>query len=328
MSDDLAVVRADFPAYRIWREQARGCARYVACSRYLRISPYTVVTADLRELRDALEPARVTEPDPLSPGQPNIARTYDYLLGGKDHIDADRAAVEAVLEEFPEVAGVARANRAFLTRAVRYLARKGVSQFVDLGSGLPASPNVHETAREVNPGARVVYADRDPVVLAHARALLAVDRNVGVVAGDARDPADLLAEQALTRLIDVTEPVGVLLLSVLHFLTPAQAHAVVGAFREWMAPGSYLVISAGTSTGTDPGLIRALQDAYGDTAQVTGHPAAEIRAWFDGLSLVRPGLVNVWAWRPDTFRQPRPARVSFLAGVARKPGARRPRWQP
>ena len=319
MSDDLAVVRADFPAYRIWREQARGCARYVARSRYLRVSPYTVVTGDLGELRDALEPARVTEPDPLTPGQPNIARMYDCLLGGKDHIDADRATVEAVLKEFPEVADVARANRAFLTRAVRYLAQKGVSQFVDLGSGLPASPNVHETAREVNAGARVVYVDNDPVVLAHARALLAVDNNVGVVAGDVRDPADLLAEQALTGLIDVTEPVGVLLLSVLHFLTPVQAHAVVGAFREWMAPGSYLVISAGTSTGTDPRLIRALQDAYGDTAQVTGHTATEIRAWFDGLSLVRPGLVSVWAWRPDGDAVATTSEVmTLLGGVARK----------
>jgi O-methyltransferase involved in polyketide biosynthesis len=328
VSDDLAVVRADFPAYRIWREQARGNARYVARSRYLRLSPHTVVTADLRELRDALGPARLTGPDTLAPAQPNIARTYDYLLGGKDHIAADRAAADAVLERFPEVADVAHANRAFLARAVRYLARKGVGQFVDLGSGLPASPNVHETARKVNPDARVVYVDHDPVVLAHARALLAVDRNVDVVAGDIRDPTGLLASQALTGMIDSTEPVGVLLLSVLHFLTPAQAHAVVRAFREWMAPGSYLVISTGTSTGTDPGLIRALQDAYGGTAQVTGHTAAGIRAWFDGLSLVRPGLVNVWAWRPDTFRQPRPARARFLGGVARKPGARRPRWQP
>jgi hypothetical protein len=253
---------------------------------------------------------------------------YDYLLGGKDHIDADRAAADAVLQEFPEVTVVARANRAFLSRAVRYLARKGISQFVDLGSGLPASPNVHETAREVNPGARVVYVDRDPVVLAHARALLAVDRNVGVAAGDIRDPIGLLAEPVLTGMMDATEPVGVLLLSVLHFLTPAQAHTVVGAFREWMAPGSYLVVSTGTSTGTDPRLIRALQDAYDGTTHVTGHTAGEIRTWFDGLNLVRPGLVNVWAWRPDTFRQPRPTRARFLGGLGRKPGAPRPRWQP
>jgi O-methyltransferase involved in polyketide biosynthesis len=252
---------------------------------------------------------------------------YDYWLGGKDHLAADRAAADAVLEKFPEVADVARANRAFLTRAVRYAARRGVGQFVDLGAGLPASPNVHEAARAVNRDARVVYVDRDPIVLAHARALLAVDGNVSVVAGDIRDHASLLGDPELTGIIDVAAPVCVLLVSVLHFLTPAEADAAVAAYRDWMAPGSCLVISAGASTGTDPELIRSLQDAYGGTALVTGHTASGIRAWFDGLTLVRPGLVNVWAWRPDTVRQTCPPRAMFLAGVGRKAAAR-PRWQP
>ena len=328
MSDDLAMVRADFPAYQIWREEGRDQPRYVARSRVWRLNPHTVVTPDLDELRDALAPASggVRGPaDPAAGARPNIARMYDYWLDGKDHFAVDRAAADTVLEEFPEVAEIAHANRAFLARAVRYVARKGVSQFLDVGSGLPASPNVHEIARAVNPDARVVYLDRDPVVLAHARALLAVDDKVSVVGADIRDHEDLLADPALTTRIDCAAPVCVLLVSVLHFLAPAQADAAVATFREWMPPGSYLLISAGTSTGTDPELIRRLQDAYSGTTPVAGRTADEIRAWFDGLTLIPPGLVDVWAWRPDTTTRPASARARFLAGAGRKPSGR-PRW--
>jgi hypothetical protein len=168
-----------------------------------------------------------------------------------------------------------------------------------------------------------VYVDRDPVVLAHARALLAVDDGVGVVAGDIRYPAGFLADPALSGVIDSGKPVGVLLASVLHFLPAAQADAAVAALRDWMPSGSYLVISAGTSTGTDPELIHCLQDAYGDTAPVTGRTAAEIETWFAGLSLIRPGLVDVWAWRPDTLRRPASSRARVLAAAGHKPV---PRW--
>jgi hypothetical protein len=224
------------------------------------------------------------------------------------------------LEQFPEVAAIAVANREFVTRAVRYLAQQGITQFIDVGSGLPATPNVHETARTVTSTARVAYVDHDPVVLAHARALLAVDHQVSVVAGDIRDPGSIFTEAAASGVIDSSRPAGVLLASVLHFLTSAEADAAVAAFRERMAPGSYLVISAGSSTGTDPGLIRLLQEVYGDTAPVTGRTAAEIGRWFDGLTLVSPGLVDVWAWRPDALRRPAASRASFLAGIGYKPG--------
>jgi O-methyltransferase involved in polyketide biosynthesis len=220
------------------------------------------------------------------------------------------------------VADIACANRTFLARAIHHLTDRGIIQFIDLGSGLPASPNVHEIARLVTPDARVVYVDRDPVVLAHARALLATDDKVGVVAGDIRDPQGLLADPALTSVIDSTVPTGILLLSVLHFLTRAEADASVAAIREWMPPGSYLVISAGTTTGTDPHLIRALQDAYGDSALVNGRAADEIAAWFDGLTLVHPGLVDVWAWPTVSLHRPLSSRARLLAGVGRKEGDR------
>jgi O-methyltransferase involved in polyketide biosynthesis len=324
-SDGLKEVQARFPAYEIWREGTPGRVRYVARGRSLRLSPHAIVTADLDELQDRLLPGggcgdRVA--DPVAAGQPNMARMYSFWLHGKDHLAADRSAAGKVLDLFPEVADVACANRAFLARVVRYLTERGITQFIDLGSGFPASPNVHEAARLVIPDARVVYVDRDPVVLAHARALLATDDKVGVVAGDIRDPQGLLADPVLTTVIDSTMSTGILLLSVLHFLTSAEADPAVVAFRKWMPPGSYLVISAGTTTGTDPQLIRALQDAYGDSASVNGRAADEIAAWFDGLTLVRPGLVDVWAWPTVSLHRPLSSRARLLAGVGRKEGDR------
>ena len=320
MSEDLAVLRTEFPAYEVWREEIPGRVRYVARSRTPGVNPHTLITADVEELREALRSAPMVRSGPpaFCTTEPNVARMYAYLLREKDHYAADRAAANKILERFPEVANVARANRTFVTRAVDYLARQGITQFIDAGSGLPASPYVHETARAVTPGARVVYVDRDPVVLVHARALLAVDDNVGVVAGDIRDPATLLADAALTRVIDSTKAAGVLLASVLHFLTAAEADAAVAILRERMAPGSYLVISAGTSTGTDPELISLLQEVYGGSAPVTGRTAAEIEAWFDGLTLIPPGLVDVWDWRPDALSRPVASRARFLAGVGYK----------
>ena len=225
MGEDLAVLQAEFPAFRIWEEQMPGRVRYVARSRTDGVNPHTVIAADLDEMRGALQPSLAVSSDErsFSTAEPNIARMYAYWLQGKDHYAADRAAAGRVLEQFPEVAEVARANRSFVTSAVRYLADQGITQFIDIGSGLPASPNVHETARSITPGARVVYVDLDPVVLAHARALLAVDENVGVVAGDIRDPAGLLRAVASTGVIDSIRPTGVLLTSLLHFLTAAEA---------------------------------------------------------------------------------------------------------
>jgi O-methyltransferase involved in polyketide biosynthesis len=319
VSEELAVLQAEFPVYKIWLEQTPGRVRYVAQSRLHDVNPHTVITDDMAELRETLQPGPATGNAGASTAGPNIARMYSYWLSQKDHFATDRAAADRVLEQFPEVAAVAVANREFVTRAVRYLAQQGITQFIDVGSGLPASPNVHETARAVTSTARVAYVDHDPVVLAHARALLAVDHQVSVVPGDIRDPGSIFTEAAAGGVIDSSLPAGVLLASVLHFLTPAEADAAVAAFRERMAPGSYLVISAGSSTGTDPDLIRLLQEVYGDTAPVTGRTAAEIGGWFDGLTLVSPGLVDVWAWRPDALRRPAASRASFLAGIGYKP---------
>jgi S-adenosyl methyltransferase len=342
LPEQLPALRAEFPGWRIWREDTCGRVRYIARSRRVGLHPHTVVTADLPELRQALQVARPERRFRLFPGirlipagsgleftpsEPSVARIYDHLLGGKDNYPSDRAAAHAMLAKFPEISQIAQANRAFLARAVRHVANGPVTQFLDLGAGLPARPNVHEAAREVAPGACVAYVDRDPMVLAHARAMLAVDDRIAVAAGDLCQPAELLASSDLVSTIDFGRPVGVLAVSVLHFLPPAEADALVAAVKDRMMPGSYLVISAGTSTGTDPRLITEVQAAYGKTAEVTARTEAEIRAWFDGLDIAWPGLTDVRAWRTDTPQDsvpPWPSRARLLAGVARKPGPARP----
>jgi O-methyltransferase involved in polyketide biosynthesis len=326
----LAALRQQFTGFLIWKEITGERIRYVARSRRPGLNPHTVVTDDLDELRAALGPSRDCGLIPFSPMTPSVARMYDALLGGKDNFAVDRSAVRVILSQFPEAAQIARANRAFQARAVHHAARQGITQFIDLGAGLPTSPNTHESARQITPGARTAYVDCDELVLAYARALLAVDNQVAVVAGDIRNPTAILTSPTLTRLIDLTEPVCLMIVSVLHFLTSEEADTAVAAYRDHSAPGSYLVISAGTSTGTDPALITTLRDAYAQAAPVTGRTEAEISAWFDGFTLARPGLVDVRAWRPSGQPGPGPlsARARFLAGVARKPAPASPGWQP
>jgi O-methyltransferase involved in polyketide biosynthesis len=176
-------------------------------------------------------------------------------------------------------------------------------------------------ARETIPDARVCYVDNDELVLTHARALLEVDDHVSVTAGDLRTPGAALANPTVVGLIDASMPVCVLLVSVLHFLTPDEADAAVTAVRRWVAPGSYLVISAGTSSGADPELITSLREAYAGTASVSGRTAEEIAAWFDGFTLARPGLTDVRDWRrggPRPVSVIGPQRARFLVGVGRK----------
>jgi hypothetical protein len=255
---------------------------------------------------------------------PNVARIYDYLLGGKDHFAADRQAAQRLIAALPDAAAVARANRAFLAAAVRHAAREGIAQYLDIGAGLPTSPSVHECARAIVPGARVAYVDNDPVAVRHAQALLATGDGVIAIEGDAREPEAILAGPALAGMIDLAEPVCLLLVSMLHFVTAAEADMIVGTLRQRMVPGSYLIISQGSAS---PVPREPVQDAYGSDITLTGRPAAEIVAYFDGFDLVPPGLVPVAEWpaaQPDACPPPRqPAQpaspqASMLAGVGRK----------
>ncbi|MFD0853371.1 SAM-dependent methyltransferase, partial [Actinomadura adrarensis] len=175
------------------------------------------------------------------PGQPNIARVYDYLLGGKDNYQPDREFALGLVKDTPIVQDIAIENRRFLVRAVRHLTEAGVDQFIDLGSGLPTRENVHEVAQSINPDARVVYVDNDPVVIAHSRALLHLNDHARVVSGDLEHPRTIMHAQELRNLIDFRRPVAVLFVAVLHFC--ADAEAAVAPWREVLVPGSHLVIS-------------------------------------------------------------------------------------
>jgi O-methyltransferase involved in polyketide biosynthesis len=266
----------------------------------------------------------------FDPGKPNAARIYDYLLGGKDNFAADRDAAAQLLRALPDATQVARANRAFLAAAVRYVAGRGIGQFVDIGAGLPTSPNVHESARVAVPDARVAYIDNDPVVVSHARALLARDDLVAVVSGDVRKYDAILSSRELDSLIDLSRPVCVLFVSMLHFLPAYEADAAVAAFRERMAPGSYLVISAGHQNERNTSAQEQIQEAYGSDIILTGRPAAEIAAYFGDFELVPPGLVPVTEWPLDVSDEPEspplrygpqePTKATMLAGIGRKPG--------
>ena len=256
----------------------------------------------------------------LDTSRPNAARIYDYLLGGKDNYASDRQAAEQLLRALPDAALVARANRSFMVAAVRQVAAFGVGQFVDIGTGLPTPPSVHVCARTIVPDARVAYVDNDPVVVAHSRALLATDDRLTVINGDARDSAAILTDPQFGSLIDLAKPVCVMFVSMLHFLTTDEADAAVATFREAMAPGSYLVISAGHGNERNIPAEGQIQAAYGRETTLTGRPAAEIAAYFGEFDLVPPGLVPVTEWPGAAPEVPMaPTKAGMLVAIGRKP---------
>jgi len=260
-------------------------------------------------------------PPGIDTGKANIARVYDWWLGGVHNFRADQDAARAMIAVDPNVRAIARANRAFLGRAVRFLAESaGIRQFLDIGSGIPTSRNVHQVAQEAAPGARVVYADADDVVVAHSRLLLEGNPDAAVVHADLRDPASILGAPETRLLLDFRRPVAVLLVSVLHFLADdSQPWQIVSSLRDALPPGSYLVISHACSDG-NPGTVAQAKTVYQSkvASQGRARDRAEITRFFDGFTLVDPGLVWVPQWRPDNPEDipPHPEKFWFLAGVA------------
>ena len=257
-------------------------------------------------------------PDGVDVTRPSIARIYDYLLYGKDNFAVDRAAAEHLMQSRLEPRRLSLANRGFLLRAVRFLAQQGISQYLDLGSGLPTSPSVHEVAREIIPDARVVYVDHDPIVVAHNDALLATRDGVITIRADVRDPDAVLADGALAKCIDFDEPVAVLLLGVLHFISlDEDAPGIIAKFRQRMVPGSYLAVSLGTSDGADPEMIAETTQTYAAARMpFTLRSRAQIMDLFEGFSLIEPGLVSLPEWRPDFNTDRTPLKGPTLGGVA------------
>jgi O-methyltransferase involved in polyketide biosynthesis len=249
----------------------------------------------------------------FDPTTPSIARVYDYLLDGKDNFAADRELAERLLAVAPLAAEVTRENRQFLARAVTWTAGQGISQFIDLGCGMPTAPNTHETARAVTAGARVAYVDNDPVVLSHLHALAAKgDPGVTVIDGDVREADTILA--AVAAGIDLAAPACLLMGYLLHFFAPGAARDLVARYVAALAPGSYVVLSVGRAD-SDEGF-----GAYSSGGtRVYNHSVAEFASFFGSLELVPPGVVDAREWRPAWERPvhlpPREGQV--IVGVAR-----------
>jgi SAM-dependent methyltransferase len=262
-------------------------------------------------------------PPEINTNVPQSARVYDYWLGGKDHFPADRALGDAIAEALPTIRTQVRAQRAFLGRAVRYLTRDaGVRQFLDIGTGIPSAGNVHDVAQEIAPESRVLYVDNDPIVLAHARALMSgtPQGSVAFIQADLREPEAILGDPAVAGTLDLAEPVGLVLIGVMHHLRDDDhPRRIVATLVDALAPGSYLVLSQSTPD-FDPDAMGALA-AASEQGGIPNVPRslADTEPFFAGLELVEPGLVPMATWHPDPGEGLDPRSVYAYGGVARRP---------
>ena len=253
-------------------------------------------------------------------GKANVARVYDWWLGGTHNFRADQDAARAMITVEPNARAIAQENRAFLGRAVRFLTvEAGIRQFLDIGSGIPTQNNVHQVAQDVAPGARVLYADTDDVAVAHSKLILDGNPDAAVIQADLRDPANILADPETQLLLDFSRPVGLLLVAVLHFLADDDGpEQIVATLRDALPPGSYLVVSH-ACIDSSPDLLSAFSAAYQSriTSRGRARTRAEITRFFDGFTLVDPGLVWLPQWRPNRPQDvpDDPERYWFLAGV-------------
>ena len=255
----------------------------------------------------------------------SVARVYDWWLGGEHNFRVDQDAARAMIAVEPKARTIARAYRAFLIRAVRYLAGEaGIRQFLDIGSGIPTAQNVHQVAQEIAPGVRVVYVDNDDVAVAHSRLLLRDNPDAGVILADLREPQAILDHPETRRLLDFTQPVAVLLAAVLHFIPDSDDPGkIIATLRRPLAPGSYLAISH-ACRDTNPDIAEAYQSAYSSriAARSSFRTRGEINRLFDGFALLDPGLVWLPEWRPDSPDEvpEDPAALWGVAGVGKYAG--------
>ncbi|MFG1667107.1 SAM-dependent methyltransferase [Streptomyces sp. Y7] len=262
----------------------------------------------------------------IDTGDPHSARIYDYIIGGKDHYPADREAGEAMVREWPALPVHMRANRDFMNRAVRYLAEEaGIRQFLDVGTGIPTSPNIHEIAQAAAPGARVVYVDNDPLVLTLAKGLLSgtAEGATAYIEADMRDPAGILDAPAFRDTLDLGRPVALTVIAIVHFML--DEHDAVGIVRRLLEPlpaGSYLAMSVGTAEFAPDEVGRVAREYAARGMPMRLRTREEAAAFFTGLDLVEPGVVQVHKWRPDGTGTEviRDEDIAMYGAVARKPG--------
>jgi SAM-dependent methyltransferase len=253
---------------------------------------------------------------------PSVSRIYDYYLGGSHNFEVDREAARRAMEFMPGLPKIMQANRAFMRRAVRFAVDEGVTQFLDIGSGIPTFGNVHEVAQAASPGARVVYVDHDPVAVAHSEAVLAGNADAGVVAADLRKPQEILSSPEVQALIDLNRPVALLLVAILHFVEDADdPYSAVAELRDALAPGSLLLLTHASYEGIPLSAERAggAVDVYKDIRNpLIMRSRDEIARFFEGYDMVEPGLVPMPHWRPDTPPEDEdPYAFSGFAGVGR-----------
>lgn len=252
---------------------------------------------------------------------PSPARVYDYYLGGSHNFGVDRKMARRAIEMWPDLPQIMQANRAFLRRATRYLVSRGVTQFLDIGSGIPTVGNVHEVAQDASSEARVVYVDIDPVAVAHSRAMLAGNQRADIVQADLADPEGILHDPRAARLLDLTQPIGVLMVALLHFVPDeADPAKIIATYRDLMAPGSHLVLSHATHEGR-PDQAGSHTELYQRTATpMTMRSRSRVEALFDGFDVVPPGVVFLPLWRPESPADvdDRPERFTGYAAVGRR----------
>lgn len=253
---------------------------------------------------------------------PSVSRIYDYYLGGSHNFEVDREAARQAMEFMPGLPKIMQANRAFMRRAVRFAADEGITQFLDIGSGIPTFGNVHEVAQAASPGARVVYVDHDPVAVAHSQAVLADNADAAVAAADLRKPQEILADPRVLDLIDLNRPVALLLVAILHFVEDADdPYGAVAELREALAPGSLLILTHASYEGIPlaPERAEGAVDVYkGIRNPLIMRSRDEIARFFEGYDMVEPGLVSPPRWRPETAPEDEdPYAFSGFAGVGR-----------
>jgi len=261
-------------------------------------------------------------PDDVDPEVPSVARVYDYLLGGGHNFAADRQFAEQLVAMLPGTRQIATMGRAFLRRVVLFLNSAGVHQFLDIGSGIPTVGNVHELAQQADPEARVVYVDIDPVAVAHSRLILEGDPRTVAIEADLTDPCSVLGHPDARRVLDFSQPIGLLLLGVLNFLPDDRdPNRLLAQYRDALAPGSYIAMSNVTADIRPDEIHAALELMKKGGNQFYPRTREQFTSFFDGLELVKPGVVTFPRWRPDsqTDLTDGPERDQVFAGVGRKP---------
>ncbi|MBO0869377.1 MAG: SAM-dependent methyltransferase [Micromonosporaceae bacterium] len=269
------------------------------------------------------------QPGTPRPKTATAARVWDYILGGMHNFPADQELARLAIQQLPDLPATARANRAVLRRAVRHLTAAGVRQLLDIGSGIPTVGNVHEIAQQDAPDCRVVYVDNDPVAVAESLEILEGNPNAIAILGDLCQPADILHHRALQELLDLGQPTGLLLASVLHFIPDEQAYQAVSELVDALAPGSYLLVTHAGVEQTQP-RSNAWHTATADyqrqtTARITPRTRTEVERFFTGLDLLVPGIVELSDWRPDPDEADahtgQPSRTLGWVGLATKPAS-------